>query len=352
MQTVFESAVKEKSNDENNLKTSTPIQRLTAFWAFSEAALGGVLHITRLPFKGILIAGAATLFVTLIGQFSKNKGTILKSTVLVIVVKYIVSPYTPITAAVAVLAQGLLGEFFFMSQRFKKIRILTFSMLIQFITAVQKILIVTILFGQNFWTTVDNFANSVLNEIITTGKLEFSFLIIIAYTMIHVIAGLFIGIFILQLLNHLRDSKRSNLLQITNFENAESIIKRSGKRKHWFQKPSGIAILIFLLTSLGISFFLPEWMKSDVSDIIFMIVRAIIIIILWYFLVSPLLLKILSKIISKHKIKHLDELDDILQFFPLLKQVVAMSWKDSKRYSGITRIKVFTFQIILYTVVK
>ena len=100
---------------------------------------------------------------------------------------------------------------------------------------------------------------------------------------------------------------------------------------------------------ISISFFLPEWMRSDVSDIIFMIVREIIIITLWYFLVSPLLLKILSKIISKHKIKHLNELDDILQLFQLLKQVVALSWKDSKRYGGIKRLKVFTFQVILYT---
>ena len=352
MHTVFESTVNEKNTDYINLKTQSSIQRLTAFWALSEAALGGVLHITRLPFKGILIAGAATVFITLIGQLSKSRGTILKSTILVIIVKYAVSPYTPITAAVAVLAQGLLGEFFFMSHRFKKVLIPFFSMLIQFITAVQKILIVTILFGQNFWATVDDFVNSVLNEIITTEKLGFSFLIIIAYTMIHVIAGLFIGIFILQLLNHINDYKTNNLPQLNIFENSEPTLKRSGKRKHWFQKASGIAIMIFLLTLLGISFFLPEWMKSDASDIILLIVRAIIIITLWYFLVSPLLLKLLSKLISKHRIKHLNELENIFQLFPSLKQLVALSWKDSKSYKGIKRIKMFTFQAILHILVK
>ena len=349
MQTVVEPIVSEYTTEKINLNTHNPIQRLTAFWAFSEAALGGVLHITRLPFKGILIAGAATVFITLIGQFSKSRGTILKSTLLVIIVKYVVSPYTPITAAVAVLAQGLLGELFFMSSRFKKILIPSFSMVIQSISAVQKILIVTILFGHNFWVTVDDFANSVLNEIIPTAKLEFSLLIIIAYTLIHVIAGLFIGTFILQLLNHLKDLKTSNLIQLNSFENAEPALKRSGKRKHWFQKPSGIVILIFFILALSMSFFLPDWMRSDVSDIIIMIVRAIIIITFWYFLVSPLLLIFLSRLISKHRIKHLNELDNILQFFPLLKQVVALSWKDSKSHRGIKRIKIFTFQAILHT---
>ena len=90
MQTVVEPTESENTTEKNNLNTHNPIQRLTAFWAFSEAALGGVLHITRLPFKGILIAGAATVFITLIGQFSKSRGTILKSTLLVIIVKYVV----------------------------------------------------------------------------------------------------------------------------------------------------------------------------------------------------------------------------------------------------------------------
>jgi len=194
---LFELNTNELVINNINLKTRSPVQRLVAFWAFSEATLGGVLHITRLPFKGILIAGAATLFITLIGQFSKSKGTILKSTILVIVVKYLVSPYTPITAAFAVLAQGLLGELFFLSKRFKKILIPTFAMLIQFITAIQKILIITILFGQNFWTTIDDFANLLINEFITAGKFEFSFLIITIYTLVHVLAGLYIGLFIL-----------------------------------------------------------------------------------------------------------------------------------------------------------
>jgi len=35
-------------------------------------------------FKDILVAGVATLFIGLIGEFSKRKGTILKSTILVV----------------------------------------------------------------------------------------------------------------------------------------------------------------------------------------------------------------------------------------------------------------------------
>ena len=204
---MLESNTNELLINDVNLKTRSPIQRLTAFWAFSEAGLGGVLHLTRLPFKGILIAGAATLFITLITQFSKIKGNILRSTVLVIVVKFLVSPYTPITAAIAVFAQGLLGELFFSSQRFRKILIPAFSIFIQFITAVQKILIVTILFGQNFWIAVDDLANSILNQFTKVERIEFSYLIIVIYIAVHVVAGLLVGLFILKLIKYLNEAE-------------------------------------------------------------------------------------------------------------------------------------------------
>ena len=349
---MLESNTNELLINDVNLKTRSPIQRLTAFWAFSEAGLGGVLHLTRLPFKGILIAGAATLFITLITQFSKIKGNILRSTVLVIVVKFLVSPYTPITAAIAVFAQGLLGELFFSSQRFRKILIPAFSIFIQFITAVQKILIVTILFGQNFWIAVDDLANSILNQFTKVERIEFSYLIIVIYIAVHVVAGLLVGLFILKLIKYLNEAETTGGEKIIEFKPTEFSVTNAASKKHWFQKPSGLIILIFVLVVLGLSFFLPDWTKSNFVDIILMIVRAIIIIALWYILLAPMLRKILSKLLSKHKTKRLEEIDDILQFFPMLKQIVIFSWNNSKSYRGIKRIKTFIFRVILYALAR
>lgn len=349
---VIESPTIEISTDKISLRTRSPVQRLTAFWALSEAGLGGVLHITRLPFKGIIIAGAATLFISLIGQFSKSRGTIFRSTFLVIVIKFLVSPYTPITAAIAVIAQGLLGELFFSSKRFRNISIPAFSIFIQFITAVQKILIVTILFGQNFWITVDDFVNSILNQFGIIEKFEFSHLIIITYIAIHVLAGLLLGLFILKLVKYLDNAEPDAGKKIIEFRKSEIVINQTAHKKHWFQKPSGILILMFFLIALGLSFFLPEWVTSDAVDIILMVVRAIIIIILWFFLIAPLLRRLLSKIIANQWTKRFSEIEEILQLFPLLKQVVTFSWNDSKGFKGIKKIKNFIFLVVLYTLAE
>ena len=347
---MFEVTAIEKPQENVTLESWNPIQRLRAFWSFSEAGFGGVLHITRLPFKGIFIAGAATLFISLIANFSKLKGEILKSALLVIVIKFLVSPHTPITAAVAVFAQGLVGELFFFSKKLKKILVPAFAMFIQLITAVQKIIIVTVLFGENFWITLDDFSNSLLNKFISVERIEFSILVAGAYVIIHVLAGLFLGFFILKLLkrieengNNINSQLNGKVAEVLSFEN-------TSQRKHWFQKPSGVMILLFFVALLTFSFFVPEWSDSKLTEILLMMVRALIIVLLWLFLVSPLLRKIFSKLISKQKARHLVEIDRILRLFPQMKEIVSYSWRNSKGFSGIKRLENFLLSLIQHTI--
>jgi hypothetical protein len=347
---VFEVTEIEKPQEKVTVESRNPAQRLTAFWAFSEAGFGGVLHITRLPFKGVFIAGAATLFISLIAQFSKIKGKILKSTLLVIVIKFIVSPHTPITAAVAVFAQGLFGELFFFSKKLKKILVPAFAMFIQFITAVQKIIIVTVLFGENFWITLDDFSNSILNKFITVEKIEFSILVAGAYIIIHVLAGLYLGIFILKLFKRLEENGTLANNELNAYEFESLSFDNAKKRKHWYQKPSGILILLFFLVLLSFSFFVPEWASGKLTEIIVMSVRAVMIVLLWFFLISPLLRKFISKLVLKQKVKHFVEIDRILHFFPQIREIVSHSWKNSKSYKGIARIEFFLLTLIQYSI--
>ena len=82
----------------NQVNDKTIIKRLTTLWAFSEAALGGLLHGLKVPMRGIFVGGSASVLISLISFFSNRKGTVLKSTLLVIIVKGIVSPHSPLTA--------------------------------------------------------------------------------------------------------------------------------------------------------------------------------------------------------------------------------------------------------------
>jgi len=71
------------------------VLRITALWAFSESAFGGILHALTIPLRGIFINSASVLFICLIALFSKSSKEILKSTLIVILIKAFVSAYTP-----------------------------------------------------------------------------------------------------------------------------------------------------------------------------------------------------------------------------------------------------------------
>ena len=86
------------------------IQRLTALWAFTESGLGGIMHALQIPFTGLLVGGMAVIMICLIADISEfNYKQILKSAIIVLIVKAMVSPHTPFPAYIAVSFQALLG---------------------------------------------------------------------------------------------------------------------------------------------------------------------------------------------------------------------------------------------------
>jgi len=70
------------------------VLKITALWGFSEAAFGGILHALTIPLRGLFISSAAVLFISLIALFSKNSKEILKATLIVVLIKAVVSPHS------------------------------------------------------------------------------------------------------------------------------------------------------------------------------------------------------------------------------------------------------------------
>ena len=130
---------------ENSVKINFDSKRITALWAFSEAAFGGILHALKIPFKGVFIGCYAVIFITLIAAASSNKKEILRSTIIVILVKAVISPHATLTAFFAVLLQGILGYFFFSTFSSKKIAAVLLGFFAMLFSAIQKLILLTIL---------------------------------------------------------------------------------------------------------------------------------------------------------------------------------------------------------------
>ena len=322
------------------------MQRITALWGFSEAAFGGILHALQIPFTGLFLGGAAVIFITLIAHYSKDKSAILRATLIVILVKAFVSPHSPIVAYLAVALQGIMGYLFFSLIKYERAAALLLGFLSLLFSALQKLILLTLLFGTRFWDSIDLFVDFVLSQVKVLSyskSFSFSLVIITLYTGLHVIAGIYIGIKSSSIPKWIELKAESFWRLEYDFRKSESgfIEKKKHKRKSWWRRPSGIFLFIFFIVLIFLSFFFPELGKSKAYDILFMIVRSIVITIIWFTILSPLVIKYFSRFIEKNKFKHAAEINSITLLFPNFNRILNFCWKTSSSFKGIKRIRSF-----------
>lgn len=321
-------------------------RRITALWAFSEAAFGGILHALQIPFSGLFIGSAAVVFISLIAITSKDKSEILKSTIIVILVKAVVSPYSPLTAYFAVFLQGSLGYLFFNFIKNEKAAALLLGFTTMLFSSLQKLIILTLLFGNTIWQSIDLFVEFIINQVgIHSGfpNLTFSYLIISVYISIHLIAGLFFGGQVTKIPDWLR--KEYGFIDsefILAVYTEDYFSKQPGKKKKsWWLRPSGIVILVFSITIMAMSYYSPQLNDSIVWEIVFMLIRSILITVIWFTIISPFLVKRFVKIVEKKKFKYASEINQITALFPNFMKIINYCWKDSARFTNNGRIKKF-----------
>ncbi|MCW8849562.1 MAG: hypothetical protein OQJ81_06235 [Melioribacteraceae bacterium] len=320
-------------------------------WAFSEAALGGILHALKIPFTGLIIGGSAVIFITLIAYFSGSKKILLESTIKVILVKFVVSPYSPINAYFAVMLQFVLGYILFYGgfNRISAILLGFFSLLF---SAFQKIIILTLVFGMTLWESIDIFFDFIMNKILPASlnlnDTSFSYLIIGTYITLHIIGGVIAGwyasILPSRLAMHNSEKIESMNENVNDFLNSDT----KGKRKRkWWLKPSGIILFLFLIFVIIISFLFDEVDSSIATKIAIMFARSIVIIIVWYYFISPLLLKFVNKVLLTKKQKRAEEIENIVQVFPNIKSIIKYSWNKTQNYKGLKRIIIFIDSVFI-----
>lgn len=325
--------------------------RITALWAFSESAFGGILHALSIPFRGAFINAAAVLFISLLALFSEKRRDILKATLIVILVKAAVSPHSPLTAHLAVSIQGFLGFLFFYSKRFFRVSALLLGIFTLLYSGIQKIIVLTVLFGNTLWKSINIFINGVNKEFLQLGlhpDLNYSLIIVLSYIGIHVLVGIFIGLYAGRLPEKIK--LYSEKLTRINFEESDDSIpkkERTHKKRLWIFRPSGIIIITISVVVLLLTFIIPEY--SDIkSEIIIMLIRSLLLTFIWYTFLSTFFRKLFQKFLNRNQSRHAKEVNEMLNLFPHFKKIVACCWKESQSQKGIRRLKYFLSRSFYY----
>ena len=326
-------------NDENRIG----ILKITALWAFSESAFGGILHALAVPLRGLFISSAAVLFISLIALFSKNSKDILKSTLIVVIIKAVVSPYSPLAAYFAVSLQGMVGSLLFATKNFYRLSALILGVLVLLLSGLQKIVLLTIIFGNTLWRSLDIFIKQISVEIfnIVNPEINYGYILILAYVLLHLTAGLFIGLYAGKLPQKI-NYYRSIIPSFLESADGEVIpLKEKRKKRSWVLRPTGIFVIVLSIGVIVFSYLSPNLEENVAISVMIMLTRALAITIIWYGLLAPIVKKYFQKFVAKRKSEYSKDLEEIMSMFPKFKETVNYCWKLSIDKKGYKRIRSF-----------
>lgn len=325
------------------------IQRLTILWAFNECMLGGIMHAFKIPFTGIFVGGFAVVLIGLIAHFSNNHfRTIVSSTLLVVAVKFLVSPQSPIPAYVAVTFQGLFGALVYKLISNFRIASVLFSLVAMLESVVQKLLIATLLFGKELWVAFNSFANDVAKTFGVNNPEDSGTTLVAIYSSIYCLWGIILGFYLGKLpdklsKDHLAKHWPALSAAFNNYVKYE--IEKPVKKSAWLKKyliivVTIVSILVLLSIQSGKSF----WVIA---------LRAFAGIFILFFVISPLVRWYIKSKISSANTSVKSQIDTIISELPAVKSNSMVVWKYcSANYKGVNLIRQFFYLLILVSLYK
>ena len=328
------------SNHLTTQKNGFAVQRLTALWAFSESALGGVLHALQAPFTGLIVGGFAVLLISLIAFFSQQFKQIFTSLFIVLIIKAMVSPNTPFPAYIAVSFQALIAVVLFTLLRINFLSILLLSITSLLESALQKILLLTFFFGQSIWKAADSLLGVIATQFNLTTT-HGSYWIVSIYLFIHVLAAIAIALFSYKLL-------KSFSMHIPSADVPDFGMNGDEKLFLVKRKKNDRKLIIFLAVSVCISvvlFVFTANSKQGWTAVLRSLSWTITALAVWYF-VAQMFTKFLTTYLHKKTTPRANQVTQIVSLFPVLQQLIVGAWRRSVEYNGIKRVSFFITTVI------
>ncbi len=212
----------------------------------------------------------------------------------------------------------------------------------------QKLLVVTLVFGNTFWKSTDIFLNYIISQFTqdTFTGIRYSYILAGVYIGIHLISGFFFGIaagripFSLQFLN-------SSVNDEIKLLNNELFVEKRIKRK-WWTRPSGIIIILSSISAAILSYMSPISGNNLAVDIVIMIVRSLVIMFLWYTFLSPFILKLFQQYLSRKSRSYSVKIETMVSTFPRFRILISHAWSRTSDQKGFIRIKNFILLSFLF----
>ncbi len=308
--------------------------RLIALWVLCEAMLGGIIHGFKIPVSGLVVGSCAIVCICLIAWYVPNKGAIIKATIIVAIFKMMLSPQAPPPAYIAVFFQGLMGELLFWNRRFFKLSCILLAILGLLESGLQRILVLTIVYGNDLWKVINNFINGLTKQKTTTN---YSLWIGGGYVFLHLITGLLVGWWASMLPKRIKKWSKEEKYNMVVMEGTGIVLPAKLKKRKRLK--AGLFIIWLLLIALYVQSYFKigtPLLPSHIS--LKILLRSIIIILGWIFIIGPLLKQLLHWWLKKKQTRSQQDVQEVLRLLPATQQLIAQSWKQSSANKGWKRI--------------
>lgn len=323
--------------------SSLPVYfRLVALWVICESVLGGIIHGFKLPISGLIVGSSALICICLIAYYVPIKGAIIKATIIVAIFKMMLSPQAPPTAYVAVFFQGLLGELLFLHRKRYAASCIALCVLGLLESSCQRIIIMTFVYGKDFWKVVNEFANT----LIKSNAVNYSLYAIGFYILLHIATGFAVGIYAAGFPKKMAVWKQNKNYWLTEHESSNTPSNDIEKKK---KRKTGLFIIWVGLLAYYVYSTFTKSVPSLSHSILQIIIRSAIILLTWHFVISPLLLKWMKNMLTQQQGKLAKDIQMVVQLLPSTKNVLTQSWLLSSSKKGISRMKLFCKIVLVNT---
>lgn len=281
------------------------------------------MHALHIPLTGFLIGGLSVLINTFLSLHTRNKASLMLSALgTVLLVKFALSPQSPIGAYVAVSFQGLLAIVIYKSLGVSRISITIFALLVMLENAVQKPLMATLIFGNELWEGLLLFARDFLH--LGQHAAMSLYLMLGLYLLLYLAWGWLLASWTWLFIRRLSSMKQE---EISTPGLRQDTLPAERQRKYAWALTVIMAAAILMLVI---------WKLDPALDYF---LRVIILLLLIGFVLPMILRLALRRLLRKHSAKLLA----IQEEFPLIRQNFRLAWQRARKEKGLIRLRQFLF---------
>lgn len=318
------------------MNNKTKYQGIITLWAVAECGLGGIMHALKIPFTGIVVGSISVICLYFIAKYSEHKTkSIIEATATVLMIKLLASPHSPWQAYVAVSFQALMAIVLLTWKNIHNVNIFLFTIITQLESAVQRILIMVLVFGNDFISALDKAIVQIIKWMGISYEGSLVWPVFLGYVALHLLTGIILGFWIPGMEADV-DNMRKKDIVLPQHINAQNI---KANNRIWVIL--GLGLLLPLATA---------WILNDKS-LVYVFLRVLVITMTFIFILTPVIKYFIKRFTSSNANQH--QVDHIITQLPELVNDYAryIKWANIN-YSGLAKIKHILIAILYASIYK